>query len=353
MNDGNAIPQHRGRGAQIRPHNRFRKVSFCPEPADDLPQPSLLTQVYVEHPRRIINRVTSPDVGMEYSANPYQGCEHGCVYCYARNTHTYWGWDAGLDFETRIIIKPDAALLLEQEITRPDYVVKPIMFSGNTDCYQPLERKFKLTRSMLEVLARYHHPAGIITKNALILRDLDLLEAMAAKRLVQVTISITTLNEALRRLLEPRTVPGARRLDVVAQLSRRGIPVNVNVAPVIPFLNSDEIPELVRQAADAGASSCSMLLVRLNGDVALIFTDWLQRHFPDRASRVLQAIRDLHGGSLSDHRFGLRMKGEGHLAQSIGDLFHLACRKYLGHRLMPKLDVSQFKRPLQQGTLFP
>lgn len=310
------------------------------------------TQLYEDVPRRIINTVSSPDVGLEYSANPYQGCEHGCVYCYARNTHTYWGWDAGLDFETRIIVKPHAAQLLEKEITRPGYKVKPLMLSGNTDCYQPVERKLRLTRAMLEVLWKYRHPVSVITKNALILRDKDLLASMAALRLANVTISITTLQEPLRRLLEPRTVSASRRLAVVQQLTQAGIPVHVNIAPVVPFLNSEEIPEIVRQAAAAGARSCSLIMVRLNGDVAVIFQDWLNRHFPQRAQRILQAISDLHGGSLGDHRFGLRMRGEGHLADSIHDLFRLACKKYLGENCMPELDCSQFRRPAAQGTLF-
>ncbi|MCS6991508.1 MAG: PA0069 family radical SAM protein [Chitinophagales bacterium] len=352
-NDGITTCSHRGRGAQCRPHNRYRLWHYVADAADEASDYQRLpTQIFADYPRRIINEVHSPDVGAEYSANPYQGCEHGCVYCYARNTHNYWGFDAGLDFETKIIIKPHAPRLLLKEITHSAYRVKPLMLSGNTDCYQPIERKLRLTRAMLEVLWQFRHPVSIVTKNALILRDLDLLRPMAASQLVHVTISITTLKESLRRLMEPRAVSGHQRLEVVQRLAQAGIPVNVNIAPIIPFLNSDEIPALVREAAAAGARSCALLLVCLNGDVAIVFSDWLQRHFPDRAARVLQAIRDLHGGSLSDSRFGIRMRGEGAFAQALQKLFQMTYKKYFGESRMPPLDCSQFRKLPHQKLLF-
>src|SRR5690606_469652 len=304
----------KGRGAQIKTENKFLKNQYVTEHIEGLDEPLLTapeTQVFYEQPKKIVNKVTSPDLGLGYSLNPYQGCEHGCIYCYARNTHEYWGYSAGLDFESKIIIKENAPQVLIKQLESKNWDPKPIMLAGNTDCYQPLEAKKQLTRKILEVLLRYKHPVSIITKNALILRDLDLLKQLNALDLVHVNISITTLNEELRRKLEPRTVSGKKRLEVVKQLTEAGIPVNVMLAPIIPALNSSEIPELMLAAAAAGASSAAYTIVRLNGAVGRIFEDWLRKAYPDRADKVLYQTAHCHGGNLNDSRYGTRMLGEG------------------------------------------
>lgn len=279
----------KGRGAQIKPANKFLKAAIVSEHIEGIDEDiaeNPQTQVFQETPRKIINPVTSPDLGMAYSMNPYQGCEHGCVYCYARNTHEYYGFSAGLDFETKIIAKTNAASVLEKQLMDPRWKVSPIMLSGNTDCYQPLERRLGLTRKMLKVLARYRHPVGIITKNGLIARDLDVLKELADERLVHVMISITTLDEGLRRVMEPRTSTAIKRLHTVEQLANAGIPVGIMNAPIIPGLNHHEIPEIMRLAAEHGAMTAGMTVVRLNGAIAKIFEDWLRKNFPDRFGKV-------------------------------------------------------------------
>jgi DNA repair photolyase len=354
MADDNAINYTKGRGSQVHPHNKFRKYEYVQEHMEAIDEElhsDPKTEIYYEHPKKIINKVESPDIGMDSSMNPYQGCEHGCIYCYARNTHTYWGWNAGLDFESKIIVKENAPDLLEKEISKPNYVVMPIMLSGNTDCYQPLERKFQLTRRMLQILLKYKHPVGIITKNSLITRDLDILKPMAEKNLVSVTLSITSLNEKLRRIMEPRTASCQKRLETVKLLSDNGIPVNVNIAPIIPFINSDEIPSIMKAVADAGASSAMYTMVRLNGDVGIIFEDWVKKNFPDRAEKVLNQIKSVHGGKLNDSRFGTRMRGEGKMAESISKLFKLSREKYLKGRRLPPLNCDLFVVPGSQKQL--
>ncbi|MCY7410444.1 MAG: PA0069 family radical SAM protein [Chitinophagales bacterium] len=348
QNDDNAINYFKGRGAQVKPQNHFRKLEYAQEHIEAIDEELFSdpkTEIFFEHPKKIINKVISPDIGLDYSMNPYQGCEHGCVYCYARNTHTYWGFNAGLDFETKIIVKPDAHLLLEKEISKPNYKVKPIMLSGNTDCYQPLERKFEITRKMLMVLLKFKHPVGIITKNSLILRDLDILIPMAEMNLISVSISITSLREKTRRMLEPRTASVNKRLETVKVLSQNGIPVNVNVAPIIPSINSDEIPAIIKKVADAGAKSVMYTMVRLNGDVAIIFEDWIRKNFPDRADKVLNQIKEIHGGTLNDSRFGKRMRGEGNTADAIEQLFSVSKKKYFAGRKIEPLDCSLFVVP--------
>jgi DNA repair photolyase len=337
-----------GRGAQINPANRFHKQSLVQqefEGLDEEPEPQVQTEFIPERPGKMINEVRSPDVGMEFSANPYQGCEHGCAYCYARTTHAYWGLSPGLDFERKILFKQDAATLIEKEIRHPAWQPRPIVLSGNTDCYQPVERKLRITRSILEVLLRYRHPVGLITKNSLILRDLDLLTELHQYGLVQVNISITTLKESLRRKMEPRTASGRRRLETVHAISQAGIPVNVMVAPVIPGLNAEEIPAIIQQSAEAGARTASMILVRLNAEVASIFENWIRYHYPDRADKVLNLIRETHGGSLGDSRFGTRMKGEGAIAQTIRGLFNQSRKRFMGEQHWPKLNTEAFLRP--------
>ncbi len=282
--------------------------------------------------------------------NPYQGCEHGCIYCYARNTHQYWGYSAGLDFERKIIIKKNAALLLEREFENKNWKPNPIMLSGNTDCYQPIEKKMQITRKMLEVILKYKNPVGIITKNSLILRDIDLLKQLAIDNLIHVSISITTLNEDLRLQLEPRTATAKQRLKVVETLSNQGIPVNVMIAPIIPGLNDHEIPSIMKEIAARGALSAAYTIVRLNGSIKEIFEDWINKTFPDSASKILNQIAACHGGRHNDSRYGTRMKGEGPMAVMIGNLFNSAKNKYLSNRNYPEYNCSLFNRP-EKGQL--
>lgn len=347
----------RGRGAQLNTTNRFLKNRYVTEHDEVLDEPLLSdekTQLFLEHPKKIINEVKSPDIPGMYSMNPYQGCEHGCIYCYARNTHEYWGYSAGLDFERKIIAKPTAPQLMEKQFMNKKWVVSPIMFSGNTDCYQPMERKLKITRGMLEVLLKFRHPAGMITKNNVILRDIDILQELAKLKLIHVMVSITSLKEELRLKMEPRTVTAKNRLRVIEKLSAAGIPTGVMTAPIIPGLNSDEIPDLIKAAADHGADSAGYTMVRLNGAVAEIFKDWIHKNFPDRAEKVLNHIAEVHGGTYSDSRYGTRMKGEGAMAASIKQMFKLAVKMHLAGRARMEYDLTLFRRPgeLKQFDLF-
>src|SRR5688572_3486209 len=336
----------KGRGAQFNPANKFQKNSYVTEHIEGLDEPWLAEapkmEFLIELPKKIVNKIDSPDLGLGYSLNPYQGCEHGCVYCYARNTHEYWGYGAGLDFESKIIIKENAPQVLAKQLESLKWQPKPIMLAGNTDCYQPIEAKKQITRKILEVLLRYKHPVSIITKNSLILRDLDLLKKLNALNLVHVNISITTLDEKLRQKLEPRTVSGKKRLEVVKQLSDAGIPVNVMLAPIIPALNDFEIPALMKAAAEAGASSAAYTIVRLNGSIGKIFEDWVRKAFPDRAEKVLYQIAHCHGGQLNDSRYGTRILGEGKFAENIANLFRVSRKKYLSGRSMKPYNFSHF-----------
>lgn len=346
----------KGRGSQLNTHNPYLQNKYVTEHIEGLDEEFLTdekTEYYHENPKKILNKVDSPDIGFAYSMNPYQGCEHGCIYCYARNTHQYWGFSAGLDFERKIIVKENAPLLLEKSFQSPGYKPDVILLSGNTDCYQPVERKLKITRRLLEVLLKYRHPVSMITKNALVLRDIDLLEDMAKQNLVSVSISITTLDEKLRNKIEPRTAAAAKRLDVVKQLSAAGIPVNVMVAPVIPAINSHEIPAIIKAAAENGALSAGYTIVRLNGAIGEIFTDWVHKNFPDRAEKVLNQVAGCHGGQLNDSRFGTRMKGEGKIAESIRNLFYNAREKYMKGKEIPGLNFDLFvKTNKGQMSLF-
>lgn len=337
----------KGRGAQQNVHNRFFQLSheqrddFLEYCAKEGEEPDKNKTLYLPvFPKTIVNKVKSPDVGMAYSMNMYQGCEHGCIYCYARNSHEFWGYSAGLDFERRILVKKDAPKLLEAFLKRKSWEAYPIIMSGNTDCYQPAEKKFEITRQCLEVFLKYKHPVGIITKNALILRDLDLLKALSKDNLVNVNISITSLSETTRRILEPRTATIKKRLETVKVLSDNGIPVNVMLAPIIPSINSHEILPLAKAVADAGASNIAHTIVRLNGAIGGIFTDWIHKTMPDRADKVLHQIEDCHGGTLNDSRFGQRMRGEGQIAKQINDLVKLARLKYFKGKMMPQLNTE-------------
>jgi DNA repair photolyase len=338
---------HKGRGAQLKPANRFLQAQYVTEHAEGLDEILLQrpdTQVFEEAARNIVNKVTSPDLGMTYSLNPYQGCEHGCIYCYARNTHEYYGFSAGLDFESKIIVKKNAPRLLEKQLLSAAWKVAPISLSGNTDCYQPLERTYQITRSLLKIFARYQHPLSIITKNSLILRDVDILTDLAAQRLVHVYISITTLDETLRSKMEPRTASAAKRLKVIEELSVRHIPTGIMCAPMIPGLNHHELPDLVRAAAEAGARGAGMQVVRLNGVIATLFEDWLKKNFPDRVNKVWNQICELHAGQVNDSQFGRRLSGSGVHADAIHQLFRAARRKYLAGREFPPYDLTRFQR---------
>jgi DNA repair photolyase len=344
-----------GRGAQLKTANRFLKLQYVaahPEALDEPMYSAPNTQIFYEHPKKVVNKVASPDLAMMYSINTYQGCEHGCVYCYARNTHEYWGLNAGLDFESKIIVKKNAASLLEKFLLRPEWHATPLSLSGNTDCYQPVERKQAITREMLMVLAKYRHPVGLITKNSLILRDLDILQDLASENLVHVYISVTTLNEDLRAAMEPRTASARKRLLTIERLAAAGIPVGIMNAPIIPALNHHEIPAILKAAADAGARAAGMTVVRLNGSVGNIFEDWLRKNFPDRVEKVLNQVRDMHGGQVNDSQFGRRMRGEGNFADIVHQLYQTAKRKYFKDREMPPYDLTRFARG-GTLTLFP
>ena len=350
------LPYKNGRGAQINPHNRFfsREKGADFDDIDPAEEPELKTKFIEVHPKTIVNKLTSPDVGMYYSLNPYQGCEHGCTYCYARPTHEYWGYSAGTDFERMILVKKNAPELLEETLNKKSWKVQTISISGNTDCYQPCEREYKITRRLLEIMLKYKHPVGIITKNALITRDLDILEELAKLNLVAVNISITSLKEELRRKLEPRTASSRKKLEAIQLLSQHGIPVNVLMAPIIPALNDDEIFSIAKEAASYGALSMYHQIVRLNGPNGEIFTDWVTKNYPDRAEKVLNQLREMHGGKLSDSRFGTRMKGEGIYALNIQRQVELARKRFLPAKPFPKLRNDLFSRPDTSGqmTLF-
>ncbi len=345
----------KGRGAGINPHNRFNRLETIREtndpPDPDFPEPDPKTQFIDEYSKTILSKTDSPDIRHFLSINPYRGCEHGCIYCYARNSHEYWGFSAGIDFETKIIVKKNAPRLLEKLFNSRSYVPEVIHLSGNTDCYQPAERKFRLTRRLLEICLQYRNPVSILTKNALILRDLDVLKELAALQLVGAAVSVTSLNETLRRELEPRTVTAQKRLEVIGRLHEAGIPVGVMSAPVIPGLNDHEIPQIIGAAASKGAGWAGYTVVRLNGAISSLFEEWIRRCFPDRADKVLNQIRECHGGQLNDSRFGVRMHGEGKIAEHIRHLHAVSCRKYFGDLPVFRPDTSKFVRG-GQLTLF-
>lgn len=335
----------KGRGAQINTHNRFQQQQYVQEHVEGLDEAFLQkekTDIIYTYPKTIINKVESTDVGLGYSINPYQGCEHGCIYCYARNSHEYWGYSAGLDFERKIIVKKNAVELLEKQFSQKNWKPKPIMLSGNTDCYQPIEKEFGLTRKILQTCLKYKHPVGVITKNALITRDIDVLTELAEQKLVHVMMSITGSDEKVRQLLEPRTATYKNRMSVIETLSKHGIPCGVMVAPIIPGINNHEIPNVIEQAANAGARTAGITIVRLNGSVAQLFRDWLLKHFPDRADKVWNQISECHGGKVNDSRPGKRMTGEGKIAESIMQLFALSKKRFLSQSEKFEFNFSDF-----------
>jgi len=337
----------RGRASSFNPSNRFEQHHF--EPLDiDIPydeeRPPVPTVFYNDTSKSILAKNDSPDLDFTYSINPYRGCEHGCIYCYARPSHEYLGFSAGLDFETKIMVKMDAAQLLEKKLKSKGWEPQMVAFSGNTDCYQPVERKLQLTRQCLEVFLNYRNPVGLITKNALVLRDIDILQEMAKLNLVHVLLSITTLDTELARTMEPRTSSPANRLKAIKELARSNIPVGVNVAPIIPGLTDEEIPAILKTAAEHGALSAGYILLRLPGPVEDLFLDWLQRNLPERANKIINRIKDTRSGEMSDARFGSRMKGEGEIARAINSLFKLNARKLDLTGRWSGLSTKHFRR---------
>jgi DNA repair photolyase len=341
------------RGASINPANQYEQMHVEEDPGDEIDEDSRprKTIFYRDFSQSIIARNNSPDVGFETSVNPYRGCEHGCVYCYARPTHEYLGFSAGTDFEFRIMVKTDAPVLLERELSSRKWRAQTIAISGVTDPYQPIERKLQITRRCLAVLARFRNPVGIITKNRLVTRDCDVLSELAESSCAAVNISVTSLDENLQRLLEPRTSPPQARLDAVSKLRDGGVPVGVMVAPIIPGLTDHEMPAILRACAGAGAQFAGYTIIRLPFAVAPLFERWLDEHFPERKAKVLSRIRAIRGGEkLSDPRWGTRIKGEGIFAEQIASLFQVSCRKFgIGPR--PELSTEHFRRPREQLKL--
>lgn len=349
----------RGRGTAENPPNRFERLAFVPDPGacgcggcdTGLCDPGPRTVLLRDPSRTVIARNQSPDVGFDASINPYRGCEHGCIYCYARPFHEYLGFSAGLDFETKILVKERAPELLRRELARPSWTPRVIALSGVTDPYQPAERRLRITRRCLEVLAQFRNPVAIVTKNHLVTRDADLLGDLARDRAAVVNVSVTTMNERLQRVMEPRTSIPARRLAAIETLAEAGVPVRVMVAPVIPGLNEHEIPAILEAAARAGAVGATYIPLRLPHGVADLFTNWLERHFPDRKEKVLNRIREMRGGKLNESAFGARMRGEGIFARQIGALFEVACRRAGLARELPALSTAAFRRPDAGGQL--
>lgn len=344
-----------GRGAQMNTPNKFLKTAVSRddvEAIDDWELSNSATQYIISEAKSIVNKVDSPDVGMAYSMNPYAGCEHGCIYCYARNVHEYWGYSAGIDFEQKIIVKKNAPKLFRKFLMRPEWNATPIMLSGNTDCYQPAEQKFRLTRQMLDICNEFNQPVGILTKNAWILKDKDILQELAKKQLVSVMLSITTFNEDLRRIMEPRTTTAVQKLKVIEELSKAGVRMGVMIGPVIPGLNDHEMQRIIKAAAEAGAVFTAYTFVRLNGALKILFHDWLYKNLPDRAEKVWSLIEQSHNGQVNDNRFGLRMRGEGNIAELVAQQYKKYGKLYNMNVEAWRLNTEIFSRPGQQGKLF-
>lgn len=338
----------KGRGTDQQPNNRFftqQRGVYHEEGIDEeLLGEHAKTEYITEHPKKVLSKNDSPDIFFTYSINPYQGCEHGCIYCYARNSHEYWGYNAGLDFESKIIVKPDAPRLLEKSFLSPSWQPQVVMLSGNTDCYQPAEKKYRITRELLKVFQKYGNPVSIITKNALIERDIDILADLASERLVHVAFTITSLDEELRRVLEPRTSHPLKKLKVMEKLTRAGVPCVVMMGPILPGLNNHEINKILELSAGHGAVDATFTLVRLNGQLGELFKSWLNENYPERAAKVWNQICQLHGGQVNDTEWGRRMGGSGPLAESIRAMFSKMKDKYFAGREMPELDTTRFRR---------
>src|SRR6187402_181664 len=349
----------KGRGAQINVHNRFFAESqemlddflnYC-EAEGDNPDDNR-THFLEVFPKTIVNKVDSPDVGMGFSMNNYQGCEHGCIYCFARNSHEYWGYSAGLDFERKILVKKNAPQLLEEKLKSKNWLPHTIVMSGNTDCYQPAEQTFRLTRGLLEVCNEFNQPVGILTKNSWILKDKDVLQEMGKKKIVSAMVSITSFNEDLRRVMEPRTTTAKQKLKVINELSSAGVRMGVMMGPMIPGLNEHEMQRIMKAASDNGATFTAYTFIRLNGAIKFLFHDWLYKNFPDRADKVWHLIEHSHDGSVNDSRWGVRMRGEGAIAQMVAQQYKKYGLLYNMNAEEWSLDTSIFRRPGAQGKLF-
>ncbi len=344
-----------GRGTGLNPENRYEQIHIEPEPDPDPDadaadaRPRLPTIFYRDTSRTVLAENDSPDIGFRFSLNPYRGCEHGCIYCYARPTHEYLSFSAGLDFESRIMVKHDAPERLHAAFLSPRWQPQTVALSGNTDCYQPVERRLQLTRRCLEVFREFLNPVGIVTKSALVTRDVDLLGDLAVQGAAHVCVSVTSLNDELARRMEPRAARPDKRLDAIRALSQAGIPTSVLIAPVIPGLNDEEIPRILQASASAGACSASWVLLRLPKPVDALFEAWLAEHFPERQARILGRIRECRDGRISDSRFGRRMRGEGVYAEQIKVLFQTAARRCGLDRPLPPLNTAAFRRPAQAG----
>ena len=339
-----------GRGAGLNPAGRFEPIEIEADPGATAEDPSPATRFYEDASRSIITRNTSPDIPFSASLNPYRGCEHGCAYCYARPTHEYIGLSAGLDFESKVLAKREAPKLLRRELSSKRWEPRTLVMSGVTDPYQPVERKLEITRGCLEVLAEARNPVAIVTKNHLVTRDADLLAELARYGAASVMVSLTTLDEELRRVLEPRTSTPERRLAAIEKLSEAGVPVGVMTAPIIPAVNDHELPGLLSAAAEAGARFAGHAIVRLPGAVAPVFEDWLERNFPDRKEKVLNRLRSMRGGRVNDSRFGSRMRGEGAFADQVHQLFEISRRRAGISEVRGSLSTAHFRRPDPPGA---
>lgn len=347
------VDRRRGRGAGLNIGGRFEPLSREAEDdgwnsLEDLPP--FRTEVQVEKPRSVISRNDSPDIPFDRSVNPYRGCEHGCIYCFARPTHAYMGLSPGLDFEAKLFAKPDAARLLERELAKPGYKVRPIAIGTNTDPYQPIEKEWRIMRQVLEVLQACNHPVMIVTKSAMVTRDIDILAPMAEKGLAKVGLSVTTLDRKLARLMEPRASTPGKRLDAIKALSEAGIPSTIMMAPVIPALNDHEIERVLDSGKAAGAASASYVLLRLPLEVSPLFRDWLLRNYPDRYRHVMALVRSMRGGKDYDAEFGKRMKGAGPYAWQIGRRFEMAAKRLELNLTRRPLNCDLFVPPLGTGV---
>lgn len=342
----------RARGTSSNAAGRYEPVQTIYEPDGwDIDEDNrvMRTQTEVERPRRIITYNRSPDLPFDRSINPYRGCEHGCIYCFARPTHAWLGMSAGLDFETRLIARPDAHIVLEQELRKARYQPRPIAIGTNTDPYQPIEKKYEITRKCLQVLNEFNHPVAVVTKGTLIERDLDILSEMAVRGLVRVGVSVTTLDGALSRKLEPRAPGPKRRLAIIRALAGAGVPVRIMTSPIIPGLTDPEIEALLEAGRDAGASAASWIMLRLPLEVSPLFQEWLALHFPDRANRIMNKVREMHGGKDYDPEWGRRMRGRGVYARMIARRFEMAARRLGLNEDQPELRCDLFRPPLRQG----
>jgi DNA repair photolyase len=345
--------KRRGRGAASNTSGRYEplaRVAFDDgwQSLEELPP--FKTYVQEERARKIITRNDSPDIGFDRSINPYRGCEHGCIYCFARPTHAYQGLSPGLDFESKLFVKPDAPELLARELAAPGYEPRMIAMGTNTDPYQPIERKWQVTRRILEVLRDANHPVGIVTKSALVMRDIDILSEMAAKGLAKVALSVTTLDPKLARVMEPRAATPSKRLEALRVLSNAGVPTAVMTAPIVPAINDSEIERILDAAANAGVTQAGYVMLRMPIEIKDLFREWLHEHFPDKAKHVISLVRDLHGGKDYDSTWGKRQRGDGPYAWSIGRRFELACRRLGLNERRTRMTTALFTPPKKRGS---